>query len=365
MQKYLLTLLCFLSLVACREKDQSFHIEGHIKGYSNGMAYLKQFNGKDFTKIDSTRIKKGHFSFSGKEEQPQLCQIVVEGHRYPIRYFFLEAGTLQYTSHLKENRMSVPVIKGTLTQDEYARFQKEKNAIYRLRLDFQRQEFKNEDEKRKAGISMLELGKQIDSIKNAFMHNKSTPVLRLFLIKESCGSVSDYHLLEKQLKSFVGKYSKHPLYLAIYERAEALKCIAPGQQAPAFEMKSIQGNTIQLSDFHGKIILIDFWASWCGPCRRENPNMVKLYQEYHKNGLEILGISLDTDTKKWAKAIEKDNLTWNHVCDFQKWNCSLVEKYAVKGVPYTVLIDRQGKIIASGLHGIELKRRISKALNIE
>lgn len=363
--KYLLILLCSLSFVACTGKDQSYQLEGHIEGYSNGMAYLKQFNGKEFASIDSSGIEKGHFTFTGEVELPQLCRIVVEGHKYPIRYFFLEAGSLQYTSHLKENRMSVPVIKGTPTQNEYARFQREKNAIYKLRLAFQRKEFKDTEAKGKAGISMLELGERIDSVKNAFFHNKNVPVLRLFLIKESCGSVSDYQLLERHLKPFVDIYSEHPLYIAIQERVESLKSIAPGQLAPAFEMKSLEGKNIQLSDFHGKITLIDFWASWCGPCRKENPNMVKLYREYHKNGLEILGISLDTNKDKWTKAVQKDNLTWNHVCDFQKWNSPLVEKYAVKGVPYTVLIDRQGRIIASGLHGTELKRKLKEALNIE
>jgi len=366
MQKYfnktLLIMLCSLFLMACGGEDKSFNLEGHIEGYSNGMAYLKQFNGKEFANIDSTNIKEGHFSFSGEVEQPQLCRIVVQGHKYPIRYFFLEAGTLHYSSHLKGKRMSVPVIEGTPTQNEYGRFQREKNAIYRLRLAFQRQEFKDAEEKRKVGISMSELSNKIDSVKNAFLHNKHTPVLRLFLIKESCGSVSDYRVLAKQLKAFEATYSAHPLYLAIQERMEALKRIAPGQQAPAFAMTSLEGKTIQLSDFKGKVTLIDFWASWCGPCRKENPNMVRLYRDFHEKGLEILGVSLDKDKDKWAKAVQKDNLTWNHVCDFKKWNCPLVEKYAVKGVPFTVLIDRQGKIIASGLHGTELKRKIKEAL---
>ena len=354
-------LVCILFLMGCG-KNQTFHLEGNIEGYSNGMAYLKQFNGENFACIDSTVIEKGQFTFSGEVEQAQLCRVVVEGHKYPIRYFFLEAGQQHYTAQLKGIRLTVPTVEGTPTQNEYARFIKEQYVIYKMQLVLQRQEFKDSVEKEKARLQLVDLNHMMDSVENAFLKNENTPILSLYLIKESCGSVSDYQVLEKQLKAFETDYSEHPLYLAIHERMMALKQIAPGQSAPAFAMESLEGKTIRLSDFQGKITLLDFWASWCSPCRKENPNMVKLYQQYHDQGLEMIGISLDNNRDRWENAVKKDNLTWKHVCDFQKWNCPLVEKYAVKGVPFTVLIDRQGKIIASGLHGTELKRKIKEAL---
>lgn len=365
LSNYLLILLCSLSFVACKGKDKSFQLEGQIEGYSNGIAYLKQFNGENFACLDSTKIEKGHFTFSGEVDQTQLCRVVLSGHKYPIYYFFLEAGRLNYTAQLKGNRLTVPTIEGTVTQNEYARFLKGRDAIYRMQLTLRRQKFKDSVEKEKGHLQLAKLSQKMDSLKNTFLKNEKTPILSLYLLKESCGGISDYQLLEKQLKSFELAYSEHPLYLAIHKRMEALRRIAPGQPASLFEMESLEGTIIRLSDFQEKITLLDFWASWCGPCRRENPSMVKLYKEYHDKGLEIIGISLDNSRERWEKAVKKDDLTWNHVCDFQKWNCSLVEKYAVRGVPFTVLVDKQGRIIASGLHGTALKNIIKEALEIQ
>jgi peroxiredoxin len=363
--KYLFVLLFSLSFVACESKDKTYNIDGQIDGYSDGIAYLKQFNGEEYICVDSARIEQGYFTFSGKVDQVQLCRIMIEGHKYPIRYFFLEAGQQTYKAQLKGSRMSVPRIGGTFIQNEYTRFQTEKNAIYKKQLVLQRKGLQNSDEKEKVHLQILELNRKMDNLKISIHENYKTPVLSLYLIKESCGSISDYKVLEKQLKAFEAIYSKHALYLAISKRMEALKSISTGRPAPVFEMESLEGTTIRLSDFRGKITMLDFWASWCAPCRKENPNMVKLYQQFHDQGLEIIGISLDRKKERWSNAVKKDNLTWNHVCDYKKWDCPLVEKYAVKGVPFTVLIDREGNIIACGLHGDKLKNKIKQTLEIQ
>lgn len=133
--------------------------------------------------------------------------------------------------------------------------------------------------------------------------------------------------------------------------------------APEISLKDPSGKVRNLSDLRGKVVLIDFWASWCGPCRRENPNVVKMYKKYKEKGFEIFSVSLDNDKNAWKRAIDADGLLWeNHVSDLQGWKSSVVNTYKFQGIPYTVLIDKNGKIIEKGLRGQGLERKLETLL---
>jgi len=141
------------------------------------------------------------------------------------------------------------------------------------------------------------------------------------------------------------------------KRAEAF---SKGGAAPDFTLPSPEGKDISLSDFRGKVLLIDFWASWCGPCRRENPNVVKVYEEYKDQGFEILGVSLDRKKERWLKAIEQDGLSWPQVSDLKGWQNAAAQLYGVRSIPHTVLLDREGKIIARNLRGPALEAKLKE-----
>ncbi len=145
---------------------------------------------------------------------------------------------------------------------------------------------------------------------------------------------------------------------------QELKKLPLGSEAPEIKLPSPDGALLSLSSLKGKIVLVDFWASWCGPCRKENPFIVSLYNKYNKLGFDIFGVSLDEDANAWKEAIKKDRLTWLQVSDLKRWNSDVARLYGVDAIPFSVLLDREGKIIGKGLRGEELENKIRDALGI-
>ena len=136
-----------------------------------------------------------------------------------------------------------------------------------------------------------------------------------------------------------------------------------GDEAPDIVMNGIDGKTMKLSSLRGKLVLIDFWASWCGPCRAENPNVVALYKELHAKGLNIIGVSLDKDAAKWKEAIAKDGLTWPQISNLKYWDEPIAKQYNVESIPATFILDANGTVVAKDLRGAELKAKVTELLN--
>lgn len=170
--------------------------------------------------------------------------------------------------------------------------------------------------------------------------------------------------LEPLMPQIPAAYSNDETIIKIKENVEKMKATAVGQKFTDFEMQTPEGKTVKMSDYvgKGKVVLIDFWASWCGPCRREMPNLVEAYKKYKNKNFEIVGVSLDQSGDSWKEAIKKLNITWPQMSDLKYWNCEGAKLYAVSSIPHTVLIDGDGIILARGLHGDELQQKLAEVI---
>ena len=173
----------------------------------------------------------------------------------------------------------------------------------------------------------------------------------------------DFQYFVKVVDAMEGKAEGNAFYDTMKEQVQRSRKLAVGSEAPEISLPQPNGETLSLSDLRGQYVLIDFWASWCAPCRKENPNVVRVYEKYHDKGFEILGVSLDKNRGAWLAAIEQDGLKWQHVSDLKYWQSAVVAEYQVQGIPLTYLIDPEGNIVAKNLRGPSLEEKLASIFN--
>ncbi len=351
-----------LFLASCNSADQ-YKLTGKIAGMTEGKVYLSKPQDNKLVKIDSVAIGENGFSFVGKVESAEMYFLELEGQRGAIQ-LFLENSVISVDANL-ENLREAKVV-GSKNQDVmiafsdsqktvqeqqqamYQEYQKAMQAQNKTAADSIRGEFDKSEEVNKA--ANLE-----------FVKVNSNTVAAAFIAQRISVQMNAKEI--EDLFNLLAENAQVSLYgVKIKEKIDTMKKVAIGQPAPDFTINTPEGTPLSLSSFKGKVVLVDVWASWCGPCRRANPEMVKLYNEVHDRGVEFLGVSLDKDKEAWLKAIKDDNLTWNHVSELTYWDSKVVKAYAINGVPFTLLVDQNGNIAGTKLHGEELKAAIEKLL---
>lgn len=364
MKKFIYLLGTIATLAACNGGNQGYTITGTVEGATDGdTVFLKATQGRQFIKLDSAIIKDGTFILKGKQDTAVNRYITYNaiGKENLMIDFFLENGKINI--NLTRNNDSAT---GTPCNDAYQEIRTQLNDLSAQRssiyesmtdttlTDAQRQA-KDQD------IEKLE-NKMMDVLKAGITKN-ITNAVGIYLLKQNF-----YYMGVEELEPLVNQipdaYKNDEVLIKIKENVKKMKATAVGQKFTDFEMKTPEGATVRLSDYagKGKIVLVDFWASWCGPCRREMPNLVEAYTKYKNKNFEIVGVSLDQNRDAWKEAISKLNITWPQMSDLKYWNCEGAQLYAVSSIPHTILINEDGIIIARGLHGEEIQAKLAELL---
>lgn len=192
---------------------------------------------------------------------------------------------------------------------------------------------------------------------------KSPASLAWIFVQDKLDMTNDFAFIDRMERAMYDKFSYNIYMQQYHQQIEVERKTAIGSQAPDITLPDPEGNPRSLSSLKGKVVLVDFWASWCGPCRKENPNVVKAYTKYHDKGFEVFSVSLDKDRESWLKAIAADKLSWpNHVSDLKYWKSAGAAVYGVSSIPFAVLIDKEGKIVAKKLRGDALENKLEELL---
>ena len=366
MKKLNLLLLFILPFGLFAQNVIQVKVSGMVFNTNVDSVYISQNFGSYYKNYASTALdKKGNFQFKVELPNPD--------------YYYLRIGTENVHLILKNNS-DIKVYGDGAKLKDFCNFvgsdeskamndfshitekwnAKSDSALTAIKLDPTREQAIND-------YMTQEFYKFNSELQGFIGANANSPALILALA--NMNAEQDMKAYENILNQLYSVFAQSPTVQMFYNNFAQIKkkiddanFLSPGKMAPDFtELKIDRKKTLKLSDLRGQIVLIDFWASWCGPCRRENPNVVQTYEKYQKDGFTIVSVSLDTDAEKWKNAIEQDHLSWpNHVSDLGGWNSKVAKLYQVNSVPFTVLIDREGHVIKTNLRGPALEEELKR-----
>jgi thiol-disulfide isomerase/thioredoxin len=378
--------LCLLALSCKTEEKQTvkrdgYYISGTAPGVYNGIrAYLETEDDRGRkVAMDTAIIMNEKFVFDGKVDFPKMISLKVNSAK-GVTPLILENGELHVS--IDKDNMANSKVEGTEANDALNVFNETFKELSAKRIEISKelrvaQQNENSPNLERLKTELREVSQQMEALPYDFISkHQDNPFALLQLQNLAKSNAADFNkieaafnsLSETQQNSMVGSLLKTQIQTKKAELA-ALNATQIGNVAPSFSGPTPDGKQLALDDVKGKLTLIDFWASWCKPCRMENPNVVKVYQKYHSKGLEIISVSLDGSRNQkdpkaaWIKAIEEDNLTWNHISNLNYFNDPVAKSYNIRSIPATFLLDENGRIIAKNLRGNALEEAIAKYLN--
>ena len=340
------------------------NIKGKIEGIKKGRLHLLARSSE--VKIDtlgSCDFKRGKFNLTASITEPMVTQLIIEG--YTGGFMLLAEPGVEYKALLSEGDNYY--IRGGELNDSYTAHMKVSESLRAAIAALQERYDALRAERKFRSASQVNdtLRHEQDKLRalTADFLGSNDNIIAAYTI---CSNIElrDANLSDtRSLYTTLGEGAKATQYgRIIEERIARLAKTEGGAKAPDFTLPTPQGEMVTMSEVKGKVKIVDFWASWCGPCRMNNPALRKLYDEFHSKGLEIIGVSLDTNQAAWEKAIEKDGLCWVNVSSLQGWKCETLTKYNVKAVPALFVLDEYNNIIASGLRGEQLRLFIQEYL---
>mgnify|MGYP003537367311 FL=1 len=374
MKKIVFIITSALLFVACNNlKDNEFLISGTANGVENGKkVFIEVQTETGSLAKDTAVVTDGKFELKGITDGIDIGFVRIENEEINLP-IILEEGNINI--NIVKDSLHKSTLGGTPNNDKFQKFNTESRAISEKVAKFEKD---NGPEMQKAQMSndTVTINKLLKEYKK--FQNEMNDYSKKF-IKENPDAYLSVLLLEnflmrqyltpEEIKSYFDGLNKEVKETKsgkkIKTTLDAMTAIVIGKPAPNFSGPTPEGKTISLKETLGKVTIIDFWASWCGPCRAENPNVVALYNEFHPQGLNIIGVSLDKDAAKWKEAIAKDGLIWPHVSNLKFWEDPIAKQYNVQSIPATFILDEKGNIVAKDLRGEELRAKVAALLGVK
>ncbi len=370
--KNLLFVIIIISFFyACTTEDKQsgpFTITGNIDGKTYGTVSLGHFDKGNFVTDHSIEFIDGKFEINGKVDFPYLYFFKIQG-LDDYKSVFIEPAIINIDVVIDSSEISSFDVVGSATNDLYGHYVETNQGFNDKNREIYNNYYKRgkEEDNEVLLATADSLYDVVDKAQKLFItsfaiKNKDNVVGPYIIFRNSY--YYDLPELDSIVSFFEERIASSEYMKKLNGRLAILKRVDIGQPIVDFSMNDTSGNPVLLSSLIGdKYLLIDFWASWCGPCRAENPNIVAVFKEYSDRGFDILGVSLDTGKENWIEAIHDDELTWHHVSDLAGWRNEAAGLYGIRSIPKNVLVDRDGIIIAKNLNGEDLENKISELLD--
>src|SRR6056297_1680906 len=381
MKKLFLLAFIIIGIQSCDSQSNEFKIEGKVNNSDNEKVYLSEMKVDKVDKIDSVQIKDdGTFIFKGYTNIPKFYMIQVSP-RNSVTLIVKPGEEIKLTGNI-QNLSETYDVEGSAGSQKVLELNQKLGATITT-IDSLGQVFRNNPDKEPGEKLRARLNEESQKLvqdhkeyTKQFIDNNLESLASLMALYQQIGPRS-YVLNPKEDLAYYEKVDSS--LMSLYPNSEPVKSLhsqladykaqinanqkskqklSIGQVPPEIALPNPQGDTVTLSSLRGKYVLLDFWASWCKPCRVENPNLVKAYKKYKEEGFEIYQVSLDKKRSAWLNAIEKDNLNWVHVSDLEFWNSSAARTYNIRSIPASFLLNKEGEIIDKNLRGDALHKKL-------